>query len=87
MYKLPNETSCVGLRAMEKKDIPVVTSKLNEFLKQFALHIIFTEEEVAHFLLPRDDVIESFVVEDPKNDEITDFVSFYSLPSSILKHP
>ena len=32
-------------------------------------------------------MIESYVVEDPKNDEITDFISFYSLPSSILKHP
>jgi len=32
-------------------------------------------------------VIESYVVEDPKTDEITDFVSFYSLPSSILKNP
>ena len=87
MYKLPQETSCVGLRTMEEKDIPAVTEKLNAFIAQFSLHIIFTEDEVRHFLMPRDDVIESFVVEDPKNDEITDFVSFYSLPSSILKNP
>jgi len=31
-------------------------------------------------------VIESFVVEDPESDKITDFISFYSLPSSCLKH-
>ena len=31
------------------------------------------------------DVIESYVVE--KDDQITDFVSFYKLPSSCLKHP
>lgn len=37
--------------------------------------------------MPREWVVESFVVEDPSNDEITDFISFYSLPSSILKHP
>jgi len=37
--------------------------------------------------MPREWVIESYVVEDPENDEITDFFSFYSLPSSVLKHP
>jgi len=37
-------------------------------------------------LLPREWVIESFVVEDCQTDEITDFVSFYSLPSQVLKH-
>ena len=31
-------------------------------------------------------MIESYVIED-ENKEITDFTSFYSLPSSILKHP
>ena len=43
-------------------------------------------EEIAHFLLPREMVIESFVVEDVKSKQITDFISFYSLPSSILRH-
>ena len=86
IYKLPSDGSIVGLRPMVKKDVPVVTKKLNKFLQQFKLHIQFNEAEVAHFLLPREWVIESFVVEDPQTDEITDFVSFYSLPSSILKH-
>lgn len=35
-------------------------------------------------MLPREWVIESFVVEE--NGVISDFASFYSLPSSILKH-
>ena len=39
-----------------------------------------------HYLLPKPDVMESFVVEDKETKEITDFVSFYSLPSSLLKH-
>ena len=47
-------------------------------------------EEVKHFLLPRDDVIDSYVVEEivgeKKEKVITDFVSFYTLPSSVLKH-
>ena len=49
------------------------------------MHIQFSPEEIGHFLLPRENVIESFVVEN--EGTITDFMSFYSLPSSILKHP
>ena len=37
-------------------------------------------------MLPRDGVVDSFVVEDPHTKEVTDFLSFYHLPSSILKH-
>ena len=61
---------------------------LNEHLDSVKIHIIFTEEEIAHFLLPREGVIYSYVVEEYKENTntITDFYSFYSLPSSILKH-
>lgn len=72
---------------MEAKDVPVVHQKLNKFLSQFKMNIQFTQAEIAHFLLPREWVIESFVVEDPETDKITDFVSFYSLPSQVLKNP
>lgn len=41
-------------------------------------------DEVEYFFLPRDGVIYSYVVEDAR--EVTDFFSFYSLPSSVLKH-
>lgn len=37
-------------------------------------------------LVPRADVIDSYVVEDA-DGAITDFASFYTLPSSILGHP
>jgi glycylpeptide N-tetradecanoyltransferase len=47
----------------------------------------FSPAEVEHFLMPQDDVIYSFVVVDPESREITDVCSFYSLTSSILKHP
>jgi len=35
----------------------------------------FTEDEVKHFLTPRENVIYTYVVE--KNGKITDFLSFY----------
>lgn len=58
---------------------------LNEYLSQFSLHIILTSEEVEHFLVPREKVIESFVVEN-SSGIITDFISFYSLPSTVLNN-
>jgi glycylpeptide N-tetradecanoyltransferase len=44
----------------------------------------FTQDEVKHWFLGRKDVIYTYVVEKDKN--ITDLISFYCLPSSILKH-
>ncbi len=59
---------------------------LNNYLTRYKLNIQFTEGEISHFLLPREGVIEAYVVEDISSKEITDFISFYSLPSSILRH-
>ena len=36
-------------------------------------------------LLPRKNVIYSYVIENYETKKITDFVSFYNLPSTILK--
>eukprot|EP00042_Codosiga_hollandica_P044797 m.447298 g.447298 ORF g.447298 m.447298 type:complete len:124 (+) comp56878_c0_seq13:1151-1522(+) len=38
-------------------------------------------------MLPVEGVMESYVVESPTTHEITDFISFYLLPSTITKHP
>lgn len=84
LNKLPDETSLGGLRPMTESDVPAVYQLLTTYLKSIKVHIKFTREEIAHFLLPRDKVIYSYVVESTKG--ITDFFSFYCLPSSILKH-
>ena len=57
-----------------------------EYLNKFTAHFHYTYEEFMHFMLPRPGVIESFVVEDPETKKITDFISFYELPSTILRH-
>lgn len=49
------------------------------------MYVRFNEEDVKHFLAPREEVIYSYVVENDK--KITDFVSFYNLPSSVLNNP
>jgi len=60
---------------------------LNDFLSEFKLSPRFTTtDEFAHWILTREGVVYSYVVEDPETNSITDFLSFYSLPSTIIKH-
>mmetsp|Transcript_87588 Transcript_87588/g.252916 ORF Transcript_87588/g.252916 Transcript_87588/m.252916 type:complete len:421 (-) Transcript_87588:28-1290(-) len=85
LYKVPDVTSHT-LVPMADSHVDGVLALLKGYLeKRFALHVNFTREEVAHWLLPRKGVINTYVVED-KNDKnkVTDMVSFYHLPSTIL---
>jgi len=68
---------------MQQKDVKQVTGMIKQYLQRFGLAAVFSKEEVAHWLLPRDDVIVTYVVEDTSG-KVTDFVSFYSLPSTII---
>ena len=68
--------------------MPKVTQALNQHLSaNYAIHIQFSEAEVAHFLLRKENVVYSWLVEDEENGEVTDFISFYALNSSILDDP
>ncbi|KAM3268668.1 hypothetical protein P3S67_030632 [Capsicum chacoense] len=84
LYKLPDQTVTPGFRKMEPHDVPAVTRLLRNYLKQFVVAPDFDENDVEHWLLPKEGVIDSFLVESPLTHEITDFCSFYTLPSSIL---
>lgn len=84
LYKLPDKTVTPGFRKMESHDVPAVTRLLKNYLKQFVVAPDFDENDVEHWLLPKEDVVDSFLVESPETHEITDFCSFYTLPSSIL---
>ena len=44
---------------------------------------------MAHTLLPRPDVVSSYVIQAPGEPDapLTDFFSFYSLPSTVIRHP
>mmetsp|Transcript_85455 Transcript_85455/g.128073 ORF Transcript_85455/g.128073 Transcript_85455/m.128073 type:complete len:94 (-) Transcript_85455:183-464(-) len=72
---------------MNKKDICQVTLLLNDYLSKFAVHSKYSEEDVKHMFLPKNNVIYTYVAEDEKEKKVTDFFSFYSLPSSIIKNP
>lgn len=62
-YKVPEKPQCSGIRPMEAKDVPSVTVLLNNYLKAFDVKQVFDEAEIAHWLLPRPDVINSYVIE------------------------
>jgi len=66
-------------------DVSQAFHLLSDYLKKFTLAPMFTLEEFQHFMTPRVDVVYSFVVE--KAGVITDFASFYTLPSSVMHHP
>ncbi|CAJ2638063.1 unnamed protein product [Trifolium pratense] len=84
LYKLPDSTVTSGFRKMELRDVPAVTRLLRNYLGKFVVAPDLDENDVEHWLLPHEDVVDSYLVESPENHEITDFCSFYTLPSSIL---
>jgi glycylpeptide N-tetradecanoyltransferase len=81
-YKLPDCPKRKNFRPMEERDFEQVYSKLINYLSKFSVYQVLSKEEAHHFLLPLDDVLYSYVVED--NGEITDFVSFYNLSNAVL---
>ncbi len=87
LYALKGAPSTPGIRPMEMRDVPAACKLLREYYQRFSLHVDFSEEDFAHWLLPREGVVYSYVVEDPDSGEISDMTSFYSLPSSVIKNP
>ncbi|KAJ1677127.1 glycylpeptide N-tetradecanoyltransferase [Spiromyces aspiralis] len=78
----------LSIRDMRKGDEPQVRKLLNRFLKATSdlLPEFQNDDEVSHWFFPKDRVVWTYVVEDPtRPNKLTDFVSFYSLPSSVLK--
>ncbi|KAF9962053.1 glycylpeptide N-tetradecanoyltransferase [Modicella reniformis] len=86
-YKLSAETTTPGLRPMEEKDVGAVTQLINKYLSHFELAPHFEEADVRHWLISRPGVVWGFVVENPETKDITDFFSFYSLPSTVINNP
>ena len=70
---------------MEEKDVDDVFVLLDNLEKKYKVHGYYSKEEVAHWFLPRKNVIYSYVKTNDEN-KVTDFISFYSLPSTILQN-
>ncbi|KPJ16728.1 Glycylpeptide N-tetradecanoyltransferase [Papilio machaon] len=86
LFKLPDLPKTPGFRKLESQDCEKVLKLLNDYLKRFDLAPIFSEEEFKHWFVPQNGIIDSFVVE-ATDGTITDFVSYYTLPSTVVYHP
>jgi len=84
-YAMPKKIRVQGLRKMEAKDVPTVTRLLNSYFSKFKLAPVKTEEDVRHWLVPRDEVVYSYVKIDERTNEATDFCSFYNLSSTVIQ--
>jgi glycylpeptide N-tetradecanoyltransferase len=87
-YKLPDATSTPGLREIEAKDVDVALDLLQRYLARMDLAQVFTKEEFIHWMAPtekpKEQVVWTYVVEDPETKKITDFFSFYNLESTVI---
>ena len=84
LHRLPTEPSIPSLRPMLEQDVAKVTQIINNYLDERKVHIVFDDDEIRHFLMPREEVIYTYV--DGPVGNPTDIFSFYYLPSSILNH-
>ena len=85
LYKLPKTTTS-KLRPIEKLDCDKACLNLNNYLNKYTLHTKFFIDDFEHWFISRENVIETYVVEDPVTHDITDMVSYYIIPSTILNN-
>jgi glycylpeptide N-tetradecanoyltransferase len=87
-YKLPDVTSTPGLRLLEHKDIDTALDLLKRYLARMDMAQVFDRTEFEHWMAPKEQpkeqVVWSYVVEDPDTKKITDFFSFYNLESTVI---
>jgi hypothetical protein len=87
-YKLPDTTSTPGLREMESKDVDAAVDLLRRYLERMDMAQVFNKTEFEHWMAPKEkpkeQVVWSYVVEDPKTHKITDYFSFYNLESTVI---
>uniref|UniRef100_A0A3B0MPR1 Glycylpeptide N-tetradecanoyltransferase n=1 Tax=Theileria annulata TaxID=5874 RepID=A0A3B0MPR1_THEAN len=83
IYKV-NDIPNVEMRPMEQKDVLSVHKLLRKYLQKYKLYQEFDVHEVEHQFMPREDIIQTFVK--TNEDEVTDMVSYYSLPSTVINN-
>ena len=48
---------------------------------------MFSEDDFQHWFLPRDTIVDCYVIQDESTGAITDMMSYYALPSTVMNHP
>lgn len=86
LYRLPEEPKTRRIYVLTSDDMTAAYKKMTEYLNKFSLAPAFSEEEFKHWFTPREGIVDSFVVKD-ESDSVTDMISFYTLPSTVMHHP
>jgi len=75
-----------AVRPMLKKDVPAVYKLFKDQQSKYRMHHRLSQEEVLHYLLPRDDVVWTWVIENPVDGKnvVTDFFSMYRITQSCV---
>ncbi|KAG6898342.1 hypothetical protein C0992_009017 [Termitomyces sp. T32_za158] len=99
--KVPSTFSLPGLREMVEGDVPQVADLFMRYMQRFDLAPLYSLDEVRHQFMSGmgtgilgdggpgrrvGQVTWTYVVEDPETHRITDFFSFYSLPSTVINN-
>lgn len=66
------------IRKMEKKDIAVVLKLYNQQVAKYKVYYKFSQDEIIHWLYPKEDVVWTYVIEDD-NGVVQDFFAMYRL--------
>lgn len=66
---------------MEKRDVPVVFKLFRDQQSKYKIQYKYTQDEIIHHLLPKEDIVWTYVVEDIVGGKkvVTDFFSMYRL--------
>jgi glycylpeptide N-tetradecanoyltransferase len=80
LFKTLDNTT-INIRKIKPDDYNICCKLLNEYNNKFKISIIFSQEEFNNHFAFKENIIESFVVEN--NYNITDFISFVFIPSKL----
>jgi len=88
LFRVNDTTTTPGLRPLKEEDCEQTWKLLMSYLHKFQLFVVLNLEEFKHMFLSKSGIVTTYVVEDPnKKGTITDFFSYYHLPSFVINHP
>ena len=87
-YELPNKDrfKVVGnLRRMEQKDLKEVYRLYTLQCEKHGIYLVFSKAQLAHYLMPKKDIVMTYVVEDAENPgKLSDFMSMTYFHQTVL---
>ncbi|TPX52546.1 aspartate kinase [Chytriomyces confervae] len=73
-----------SFRPLEKRDSCVVHEMLSNYLNKFRIRPQFTVKDIEHWCDSTATVVLAYVEEDPKTQQIVQFISFFILPATVI---